>query len=62
MKYLGAITNDNDIATKKYVDDHAGGSTVTASAVYNAGTKIATITVNGTAVDIYVPVYGGGVS
>lgn len=25
MKYLGAIVDDNDIATKKYVDDHAGG-------------------------------------
>ena len=62
MKYLGSITNDLDIATKKYVDDHAGGDSVSASAVYNAGTKIATITVNGTAVDIYVPVYGGGVS
>ena len=63
MKYLGAITDDNDIATKKYVDDHAGGGdTVTASAQYNSGTKIATITINGSAVDIYVPVYGGGVS
>lgn len=63
MKYLGAITDDNHIATKKYVDDHAGGGdTVTASAQYNSGTKIATITINGSPVDIYVPVYGGGVS
>lgn len=105
MKYLGAIIDDNDIATKKYVDDHAGGGvqsvevvaqypstgtliadidvdglteslyaptppTLTsqltndsgfinsASAVYSAGVKIATVG----NVDIYVPVYGGGVS
>lgn len=61
MKYLGSITHDNDIATKKYVDDN-GGDTVTASAQYNSGVKVATITVNGTPVDIYVPVYGGAVS
>lgn len=61
MKYLGAIVDDNDIATKKYVDDHAG-DTVTASAQYNSGVKIATITINSTPVDIYVPVYNGGVS
>lgn len=61
MKYLGSITDDLDIATKKYVDDNAG-DTVTASAQYNSGTKIATVTVNNVAVDIYVPVYAGGVA
>lgn len=38
MKYLGAITHDNDIATKKYVDDHAGGSyTASVPIVINSG-------------------------
>lgn len=53
MKYLGAITDDNDIATKKYVDD----ATET-TATYTSGVKIATVG----GVDIYVPVYNGGVS
>jgi len=61
MKYLGSITDDLDLVTKKYVDDHAGGDTVSATAQYNSGVKIATVTVNGSAVDIYVPVYSGGV-
>lgn len=26
MKYYGPITNNYDVATKKYVDDNAGGS------------------------------------
>ena len=53
MKYLGAITDDNDIVTKKYVDD----ATET-TATYTSGVKIATVG----GVDIYVPVYNGGVS
>lgn len=101
MKYLGAITDNNDIATKGYVDgktldlvelygnldpdmitrleteygvDEEAFESMSASsavalvetlaywgqsaAMYSAGVKIATIG----GVDIYVPVYNGGVS
>ena len=100
MKYLGAITDNNDLVTKGYVDEQAvdyaqiydslspdlqqkleddygfdrdmfiseAGTALGAaiesayqgsvSAVYTSGTRIATVG----GVDIYVPVYNGGVS
>lgn len=58
MKYLGAITHDNDIATKKYVDDHCGGggiASVTVTPIQTTGTQIATISVDGSAANLYAP-------
>lgn len=46
MKYLGAITDDKDLVTKEYVDNHTG-----VTAIVTTGTKIATV--NG--VDLYAP-------
>ena len=37
----------------------AGATKVTFTAAYTSGTKIGTITVNGTAIDIYIPIWNG---
>lgn len=46
MKNLGAVTDNKDVATKEYVDNHTG-----VTAIVTTGTKIATV--NG--VDLYAP-------
>lgn len=47
-------------ADKKKLDNiQAGAASVSFSRTYSSGTKIGTITINGTAIDIYIPIWNG---
>lgn len=52
--------NSEDDYDTYWKDESSGGSTVTVSQIQATGTKIATITVDGTETDLYAPSGGGG--
>ena len=63
VKYYGAIVAENDLATKKYVDDNAGAGGVSSIV---AGTGVTLSPTSGTGdvtinagVDVYLPLTGG---
>ena len=54
-KVFGTPTEDNDVATKEYVDNKKTGDSVSFTQNLTSGTEIGTITIDGSATTLYAP-------
>lgn len=62
---INSLSSRNTFTTdekNKLAGIAAGADNVTFTATYTSGTKIGTITINGTATDIYIPIWNGTLS